>query len=165
MRHGESPQTCAGVVTHRGLPVTPHGFFGFSDRCRSRGRPLAFSAAGFGPVYRISNPAALLGNFHAGAADVYVGDARIVVLQLLDEKDRVIACAASRHERAKTIAKTLSPTEAVVIQLAQTVLIRDHQSFGFVAGIPQGERIVLVLRAHAGRVVGWCIVVLAHERR
>ena len=53
--------------------------------------------------------------------------------------------------------------EAVVIQLGQTILIRNHQSFGFVARIPQGKRILLVLRTHIRRIVGSCIALFTHE--
>ena len=79
-------------------------------------------------IVQIPNPAPLLGDIHAGPTDVYVGDARIVMSQLLGEKDRVIACAATRHEHAKVVPETLSPAETKVIQLTQRILLGDHQS-------------------------------------
>ena len=114
-------------------------------------------------VAQLADSPSLPGDVHAGATDVYVGNARIVIPQLLGQKDRVVAGAATRHKHAKSIAEILTPTETVMIQLAETILVRDHQSFGLVAGIPQGERKILVQGAHFGRVVGWCTVLFTHE--
>ncbi len=105
-------------------------------------------------IGQIPNPGSLPGDFHAGSADVNVSDARVVIPQLLGEKDRVIAGATACNEYAKSISETLAPAEAEVIQLSKRLLFGDHQTPGFVVRIAQRKRILLILSAHIGCVIG-----------